>query len=500
MWVAKWKRDQDKGVDSPIPTQVVSNEEFLPRPQTELQAEWEDKIAELSEEKAKKLGMERRDFMRSSMGMATAFLAGNMVYGPYWEVDAAETEDAAAGAEKWPKDEYFIFDVQTHFTDGASIGSRGSAFLKNIGVKLSNKKEDYGFKNFVREIFFDSETSMAVISGVPGREIDKDKAGKIQEGRDRRGGVLPSWLMSRSKKELNSLAGCQRVLCQGNCAPNHYWNKGKNEPDWPALWDQMEREVKTYGIDSWKWYCHTDPGRSGNGFRMDDEKLAYPFYEKSKKLGLKVFSCHKGFASQSRTLGHFAHPGDLEKEAKDHPDLTFIAYHSAMKHGTWDPGFKDPKNFDAKTGDFEWHAELMKIKQRNPEMNNLYCEIGTSFGTLAVLHPIMAQHLIAKNIKTYGADHVIWGTDCLWWGSPQWVIDAFKRFQISDELCEKFGYEKITKEDKAKIFGLNAAKAYGIDLEKERKAFPKDAISKLKAAYHESGGQRDNAVHGWVKV
>ena len=79
---------------------------------------------------------------------------------------------------------------------------------------------------------------------------------------------------------------------------------------------------------------------------MDDEKLAYPFYEKSKKLGLKVFSCHKGFASQSRTLGHFAHPGDVEKAAKDHPDLSFIVYHSAMKHGTWDPGFKDPKNFD----------------------------------------------------------------------------------------------------------------------------------------------------------
>ena len=69
----------------------------------------------------------------------------------------------------------------------------------------------------------------------------------------------------------------------------------------------------------------------------------------------------------------------------------------------------------------------------------------------------MCQHLIGRNIKLYGVDHVIWGTDCLWWGSPQWAIDAFKRFQISDELCEKFGYKKLTKEDKAKIFGLNAA-------------------------------------------
>ena len=101
----------------------------------------------------------------------------------------------------------------------------------------------------------------------------------------------------------------------------------------------------------------------------------------------------------------------------------------------------------------------MKIKQRNPKINNVYPEIGSSFGTLAIAHPVMCQHLIGKNIKHYGADHVIWGTDCLWWGSPQWVIDAFKRFQISDELCEKFGYKKLTKEDKAKIFGLNAAKS-----------------------------------------
>ena len=306
--------------------------------------------------------------------------------------------------------------------------------------------------------------------------------------------------MSQSKKALNETAGCRRVLCQGNCAPNHYWDRKTNAPDWPKLWDQVEREVKTYGIDSWKWYCHTDPGRSGNGFRMDDEKLAYPFYEKSKELGLKLFSCHKGFASQSRTLGNFAHPGDLEKAARDHPDLTFIAYHSAMKHNIWEPEFKKPEHFDPETGDFEWHAELMKIKDRNPGMDNLYCEIGTSFGTLAIAHPVMAMHLIGKNIKHYGVDHVIWGTDCLWWGSPQWVIDAFKRFQISDEICEKFGYAKLTKAHKAKIFGLNAAKVYGVDLEKQRKAFPKDALTKFKSAYNDAGGQPENAAYGWVKV
>ena len=314
------------------------------------------------------------------------------------------------------------------------------------------------------------------------------------------GGILPSWLMSQRKNELNELAGCARAFCQGNCAPNHYWDRKNNKPNFTELYDQMEREVKKYGIDSWKWYCHTDPGRSGNGFRMDDEAMAYPFFEKSKELGLNVFSVHKGFASQSRTLGHFAHPGDLEKAAKDHPDLTFIAYHSALKHGPGEPQFNRDGFFDPETGDFEWHAELMKIKDRNPEITNIYPEIGSSFGLLAIAHPMMCQHLIGKNIKHYGSDHVVWGTDCLWWGSPQWVIDAMKRFQISDELCEKFGYQKLTKQDKANIFGLNAAKIYGFDVKEKLQSLPADKLSQLKTAYLENGGQRDNAAQGWVRA
>jgi predicted TIM-barrel fold metal-dependent hydrolase len=133
-------------------------------------------------------------------------------------------------------------------------------------------------------------------------------------------------------------------------------------------------------------------------------------------------------------------------------------------------------------------------------MSNVYPEIGSSFGLLAVAHPQMCQHLIGKNVKHYGADHVIWGTDCLWWGSPQWVIDAMKRFQISDPLCEQFGYEKLTKEDKAKVFGLNAARIYGIDVNQEWKALPADALTRLKTAYLDRGGQRDNAAGGWVRA
>ena len=499
MWIPKWVRDRKKGVDSAVPTQVVSNEEFIPRPQTKKQKQVEYLINIMGEENARRLGMERRAFMASSMGIATCFLASNKVFGNYWDVNEEETLEAGAYEDKYPKSEYFIIDVQSHFTNGFAIGFRNAEFVKNMGFTLDDSPESYEFPNFVKEMYFDSETAMLVISGVPGREKHLDKKGNPLEGPKRGGGVLPSWLMSARKKDINDMAGSTRALCQGNCAPNHYWDMKTNSQDKVALFEQMEREFKTYGIDSWKWYCHTDPGASGNGFQLDDEKLTYPFYEKSKELGLKRISVHKGFSYQSKTLGHLANPKDVEKAALDHPDLTFVIYHSAMQHA---PGTEQEallEKYNPVTGDFAWHDVLMKIKERNPQINNVYPEIGSSFGTLVVYHPEMCQHLIGRNCKVYGSDHVVWGTDCLWWGSPQWVIDAFKRFQITDEMCEKFGYKKLTKEDKANIFGLNAARIYGVDPAEQRQNIPKDELSKLKVAYHAFGGMRDNAAYGWVR-
>lgn len=130
MWVRKWERDQQLGVDSPVPTQALSNEEYIPRPQNKQQRQWEALIGEMAEEKSKRIGMPRRDFMRSSLGLATAFLASNQVFGNYWNVEAAETEEQAAIDEKHPEHEYFIFDVQTHFTDGFTFAFRNAEFLK----------------------------------------------------------------------------------------------------------------------------------------------------------------------------------------------------------------------------------------------------------------------------------------------------------------------------------------------------------------------------------
>ena len=280
MWIRKVERDRKKGVDSPMPTQIVSNEEFIPRPQNEKQKQVEHLIGEMGEEKSKKLGMERRAFMASTMGLATCFLASNKVWGEVWEVDEQETTEPQAYAEKWPKGEYFVLDVQSHFTNNVVLPFRNDPFIKGMGFNLKNDVEAYSFHQFVKEIFFDSETDMIVISGVPGRENQRDAQGKPLEGAARSGknDILPSWLMSQRKNELNHLADSKRALCQGNLAPNHYWNRTTNSMDKEATLEQMDRELKLYGIDSWKWYCHSDPGRSGGGFQLDDDNAAW-FYE-----------------------------------------------------------------------------------------------------------------------------------------------------------------------------------------------------------------------------
>ena len=189
-------------------------------------------------------------------------------------------------------------------------------------------------------------------------------------------------------------------------------------------------------------------------WRHDDEKVAYPFYERTLKLGVRNICTHKGLPLPGPGKDYFR-PDDVLKAAKDWPDINFIVFHSGMKHmmTTVPPGESgiDPD------GNIPWTTEFCR-QIRESGVKNIYLELGAVFGHSVVTHPEVCGHLLGQVIAAVGADHVIWGTDSIWWGSPQWQIEAFRRFQIPEALQAKFGYKPIS------------AKRPGQDLRPEQRA------------------------------
>ena len=112
--------------------------------------------------------------------------------------------------------------------------------------------------------------------------------------------------------------------------------------------------------------------------------------------------------------------------------------------------------------------------------SNVYAELGTTWRYL-MKDPNEAGHAMGKLFRYVGEDNVVWGTDSIWYGSPQDQIQAFRTFQISREYQEKFGYAAMTPELRAKVFGLNALKPYGLDATDIRKSFLTDTMQKEKA-------------------
>jgi hypothetical protein len=430
---------------------------------------------------AKKLGLSRRRFLQTSGGMAVAMLAYNEVFGKTYEVDPIEALDPAAFAEKWPKTE-FIFDNQTHHVDveskwfeASDAGREAANFLRQFRRNANSTNEaiaQLDQAHFIKELFMDSDTMMAIISGVPTSQWSEN--------------ILPPDKMVATRDGINKLAGgTQRMISHGLLRPN----MGKAE------FEEMDRQVKKLKIDSWKMY----PGsKIGAGpYWLDDEKNTYPFWERTRKMGIKNVCIHKGLP-----LGLFneeqCHPKDIEKAAKDFPDINFIIYHSA-----WHPTVAASGRREGSAANpqyIPWCSELIEIVKRS-NLKNVYFELGSTWNGLSGGlggRDVPAMHFFGQVLNLPGGeDRIIWGTDSIWGGSPQSQIERFRRFQISDEVAEKHGYKKLTPEIKAKVFGLNAAKLYKIDVKAQRKAIQGDKIAEMREEYLQSP-RPSNTQFGWV--
>ena len=161
------------------------------------------------------------------------------------------------------------------------------------------------------------------------------------------------------------------------------------------------------------------------------------------------------------------------------PDVNFLVYHSGFitnqAEGPYNP----------KRG--EGVDELIRSVEENgvPRNSNVYAELGSTW-RFAMRDPDTAAHIVGKLVKHIGEKNVLYGSDCIWYGSPQDQIQALRAFQISEEFQEKYGYSKMTPALRARIFGLNAARPYGLDVGEILKRARHDRIEHRRAEAREN--------------
>jgi hypothetical protein len=263
----------------PLPTQMISNGEYTPLPQTGSQRRVEALITARADALAPRHGMSRREFLASSAGMAAAFLGMNEVFGPVFSVSHAEAATPGVADERSRAlASQFIIDCQTHFVRddyNQPLLIAAGQFAKkhwNPALEGADSLTRFKFQNFVKEIFLDSDTKIGLISGTPTDSPDLL--------------FLSNDQIAAARDVINRMSGSRRALGHGIVTPGS-----------PGWLDEIDRVISDLKPDSLKGYTIGDPlyqtGRKTQ-WRLDDEKNVYPLYEKMLKAGINTLCIHKG--------------------------------------------------------------------------------------------------------------------------------------------------------------------------------------------------------------
>ncbi|HYI84715.1 MAG TPA: amidohydrolase family protein [Acetobacteraceae bacterium] len=488
--IAELRPAQEVMFPSPIPTRVVSSDEFAPIPQTPQQREVEARIKSMADEIGGKQNRSRRSFLATSSGMAAAFLAMNQVYGPVFGVSEAEAQEPErAQARAASLRDQFIMDVHTHFLRDDTRIMGFVEMRKAVGRAGWNPAlnpeeqtiDSLKYGNWFKEVFLDSDTKVALISGAPSDEPHD--------------WFLTNQMKFDARKKVNDAAGGTR-----RCMSHAIFTPGQ-----PGWMDGVERAIEELKPDSFKGYTIGDNTNKNSAkwpWRLDDEKLMYPFYERLLKSGHNIVCIHKGlFPPQIEArfphLLPYARVDDLGKAAKDWPQMNFVIYHSAYRFaggGTAEQGLEQ----FGRTGRVEWTSDLAEIPEKYG-VTNVYGDLGQIFAQTTVVQPRLAAALMGILVKGLGADHVVWGTDAVWTGSPQWQIEALRRLEIPEDMQRQFGFAPLGPADgpvKTAIFAGNSVRMYKYDV--RRADLDTDQVSRVKREYAAAGGERSNLAYGYV--
>jgi uncharacterized protein len=461
---AMTRRNDPDGLRLPIKLDSTSNGEFCPVPLQAQHFHARRLALEAATRNAKKLGLSRRDFLVSASGAATTLLAMNAAYaaagrsGGFFALSAESALDRELAAAELGGGE-FIFDVQGHFVNPTGTWTRklpedARPFAGFAGDRCAaaampgtlDHLQCLGPDAFIRDVFLDSDTSLVVLSFVPSRRDAEPLT--IEEA------AATAAIVAR-------LEGSHRLYLHGRVNPNQ-----------PGDLEGMDMLAESYPISAWKTY--TQWGPDGTGFWMDDAP-GLAMIEKARALGVKNIAIHKGLPFGRRSYEHST-CADIGRVAKRFPDVNFLIYHSGFvtdqSEGPYDP----ERN--------EGIDSLVRsvLDAGLAHGSNVYAELGSTWRFL-MRDPTSAAHALGKLLKHLGPDNVLWGTDSIWYGSPQDQIQAFRAFQIAPELRERHGYPEITAEIRAKVFGLNALRIYPVAEALLEEHLRRDAIAQAREDY-----------------
>ncbi|MCU0974507.1 MAG: amidohydrolase [Burkholderiales bacterium] len=454
-----------RGTRLPIKLDSTSNGEFAPIPLSVTNRAANRLAHEAATRNARRLALTRRRFLLSACGAASTLLSFNAVNAAAgkragWfdlEADAAlEPELAAARLEG----DEFIFDVQGHFVDpsGAWVRAASSDAFKwspksGCAYARSSDPRSYlrclGPDEFVKDVFLDSDTDMMVLSFVPSRRDAEP---------------LTIAAADATRRVVERMEGTHRLLLHGRVNPNQ-----------PGDVEAMDELAGRWRVSAWKTY--TQWGPDGTGYFLSDD-VGMRFIEKARALGVKVICIHKGLPFGRQSYQH-SQCSDIGVVARRFPDVKFLVYHSGFVAGNAERPYDEGAQRDG------IDTLIRSLVENNVAPNgNVYAELGSTWRFL-MREPDSAAHALGKLFKYCGEANVLWGTDSIWYGSPQDQIQAFRTFQIAPELRARYGYPEITPELRAKVFGLNAAQVYGIGPDEVKNDAHRDRIAQERRAYRE---------------
>jgi predicted TIM-barrel fold metal-dependent hydrolase len=329
------------------------------------------------------------------------------------------------------KRDYFILDFQTHHTNE---GRGGPVFDDCMDGAECTSPDTY-----VRKIFEMSDTTVAVLSGLPAQidEATNDLSGfafKNEDMRNSRDRV------NKAARMLNPMAG-ERMVAHCQISP-------KTNPEANAR--MMMENKQMYDTRGWKCY----PPTEGGWFLHENDA----FIKTALELEEPLVCLHKGFPFQGWSRVHANPMPDVPVVAMRYPNVNFVVYHSAYDSAHEEGPYVADPDPDMGGTDRLWKA----IIDNDLANKNVYAEMGSAWA-LSMRDPVVAQHYIGKALKYIGEDRVVWGSECVWFGSPQNQIEAMKMFKISTEFQDMYGYPDFTDAIRRKIFGLNGAKLYRVD-------------------------------------